>query len=216
MRETLALEMPSSAAMCSWVRRSRRNLSTSSAVARAIWLGNEWGFEERSRKPSTPSARKRATHLPTLFRRRVVLSCRGGLGQPTIHYGANHRRPLGVRRAFLWMSIRSSANRYVWRHQLSRPGPNGQPPESSQLANFAPLDVSRARCRPNHRKIGQKPTVATRWRPNGAPLSLLARWVKSWFSFQMLTGAAEGIRTPDPRITNALLYQLSYRGTRPE
>jgi hypothetical protein len=26
------------------------------------------------------------------------------------------------------------------------------------------------------------------------------------------TGAAEGIRTPDPRITNALLYQLSYRG----
>ena len=27
-----------------------------------------------------------------------------------------------------------------------------------------------------------------------------------------LCGAAEGIRTPDPRITNALLYQLSYRG----
>jgi hypothetical protein len=27
-------------------------------------------------------------------------------------------------------------------------------------------------------------------------------------------GAAEGIRTPDPRITNAVLYQLSYRGTR--
>jgi|HubBroStandDraft_6_1064221.scaffolds.fasta_scaffold117836_2 hypothetical protein len=26
------------------------------------------------------------------------------------------------------------------------------------------------------------------------------------------TGAAEGIRTPDPRITNAVLYQLSYRG----
>ncbi len=25
-------------------------------------------------------------------------------------------------------------------------------------------------------------------------------------------GAAEGIRTPDPRITNAMLYQLSYRG----
>jgi hypothetical protein len=25
-------------------------------------------------------------------------------------------------------------------------------------------------------------------------------------------GAAEGIRTPDPRITNALLYRLSYRG----
>ena len=26
-------------------------------------------------------------------------------------------------------------------------------------------------------------------------------------------GAAEEIRTPDPRITNALLYQLSYSGT---
>jgi hypothetical protein len=26
------------------------------------------------------------------------------------------------------------------------------------------------------------------------------------------SGAAEGIRTPDPRITNALLYRLSYRG----
>jgi hypothetical protein len=27
-------------------------------------------------------------------------------------------------------------------------------------------------------------------------------------------GAAKRIRTPDPRITNALLYQLSYCGTR--
>jgi hypothetical protein len=27
-------------------------------------------------------------------------------------------------------------------------------------------------------------------------------------------GAAEGIRTPDPRITNAVLYRLSYRGGR--
>jgi hypothetical protein len=27
------------------------------------------------------------------------------------------------------------------------------------------------------------------------------------------SGAAEGIRTPDPRITNAVLYRLSYRGT---
>ena len=28
-----------------------------------------------------------------------------------------------------------------------------------------------------------------------------------------LIGAAEGTRTPDPRITNAMLYQLSYCGT---
>jgi hypothetical protein len=29
-------------------------------------------------------------------------------------------------------------------------------------------------------------------------------------------GAAKRIRTPDPRITNALLYQLSYCGALPE
>ena len=34
--------------------------------------------------------------------------------------------------------------------------------------------------------------------------SLERRW--------MLFGAAEGIPTPDPRITNAVLYRLSYRG----
>ena len=28
-------------------------------------------------------------------------------------------------------------------------------------------------------------------------------------------GAARGIRTPDPLITNEVLYQLSYCGTRP-
>jgi hypothetical protein len=32
------------------------------------------------------------------------------------------------------------------------------------------------------------------------------------FSKPVSTGAAKRIRTPDPRITNALLYQLSYCG----
>ena len=36
-------------------------------VAAGVWPGNEWGREERSRKPSTPSARKRSTHLATVF-----------------------------------------------------------------------------------------------------------------------------------------------------
>ena len=31
--------------------------------------------------------------------------------------------------------------------------------------------------------------------------------------FQKATGAAEGTRTPDPIITNDVLYQLSYSGT---
>ena len=29
---------------------------------------------------------------------------------------------------------------------------------------------------------------------------------------KFINGAVEGIRTPDPRITNAVLYQLSYDG----
>jgi hypothetical protein len=34
------------------------------------------------------------------------------------------------------------------------------------------------------------------------------------FTFTNFYGAAKRIRTPDPRITNALLYQLSYCGMR--
>ena len=33
-----------------------------------------------------------------------------------------------------------------------------------------------------------------------------------WVAAKGKNGAAEGIRTPDPRITNAVLYRLSYRG----
>jgi hypothetical protein len=33
--------------------------------------------------------------------------------------------------------------------------------------------------------------------------------------FNYFSGAAKRIRTPDPRITNALLYQLSYCGVQP-
>jgi hypothetical protein len=40
MRETLALEMPISTAMMGAAL-------TASAVAREIWLGDEWGFQER-------------------------------------------------------------------------------------------------------------------------------------------------------------------------
>jgi hypothetical protein len=33
-----------------------------------------------------------------------------------------------------------------------------------------------------------------------------------WMFLEVRVGAAKRIRTPDPRITNALLYQLSYCG----
>ena len=36
-------------------------------VAGGVWLGNERGLEERSRNSSTPSTRKRPTHLATVF-----------------------------------------------------------------------------------------------------------------------------------------------------
>ncbi len=46
------------------------------------------GFsEDRSCKPSTPSARKRSTHLPTVFG--VVWSRPDGHGHAAIHHGAN-------------------------------------------------------------------------------------------------------------------------------
>ena len=48
-------------------QRWRRKLSAASQVASGIWLGDERGFEDRSCKPSTPSARKRSIHLPTVF-----------------------------------------------------------------------------------------------------------------------------------------------------
>jgi hypothetical protein len=129
------------------------------------------GFEERSRKPSTPSARKRMTHLPTVFG--VVWYSRAVaalVSPPATTARTIASRPLGVRQAFLWMSIRSSANRYVWQHQLSRPGPNGQPPESSQLARSSSL---RSPSSPR-RKTRDPGTLAVSLRPSAIGRCCLA------------------------------------------
>ena len=40
------------------------------------------------------------------------------------------------------------------------------------------------------------------------------RWDCGSRTLQLAPGAARGIRTPDPIITNDVLYQLSYCGTR--
>src|SRR5262249_51737442 len=77
-----------------------------------IWVGDERGLEDRSRKPSTPSAQKRSTHLPTVFG--VVLNWRAAAALDMLRSAMARTissRPFGVRRAFLWVSIRSSANR---------------------------------------------------------------------------------------------------------
>jgi hypothetical protein len=74
-------------------------------VAGAVWLGNERGLEERSRKPSTPPARNRSTHLATVFG--VVLNWRAAaaLLNPASTQRAMASRPFGVRGAFLWLFI---------------------------------------------------------------------------------------------------------------
>src|SRR5262249_55995027 len=66
-RQTVAGETPTSAAICLPVWRWRRKTSMASHVAWGVWLSDERGLEERSRKPSTPSARKPLTHLATVF-----------------------------------------------------------------------------------------------------------------------------------------------------
>jgi hypothetical protein len=38
------------------------------------------------------------------------------------------------------------------------------------------------------------------------------KWPRKSSVFKGVYGAGEEIRTPDPRITNALLYRLSYTG----
>src|SRR5262245_46184516 len=127
MRETVAVERPSAAAMWLWVWRSRRQASTASAVASGVWLGNECGREERSRKPSTPSVRKRLTHLSTVFQLALNWRAASALESPLSTTARTmSSRPLGVSRALLWVSIRfvpreslrfgdiSFANRIEW------------------------------------------------------------------------------------------------------
>ncbi len=46
------------------------------------------------------------------------------------------------------------------------------------------------------------------WSSNASRHTKTPRWARRFAS----NGAGEETRTPDPRITNALLYQLSYSG----
>src|SRR5262245_38928410 len=124
MRETEALEMPSSPAMCSCVRRCRRNLSTASAAAREIWLGNEWGLEERSCRPSRPCSLKRSIHLATVLG--VVLKRRAAaalLNPCSTTARTISSRPFGVRQALLWVFIRSPDESLTF-GDISVPGPD--------------------------------------------------------------------------------------------
>src|SRR5947207_4793888 len=135
MRLTVAADTPTSAAICLPVWRCRRKTSTAAHVAGGVWLGNERGLEERSRNPSTPSARNRSTHLATVFAVVLNRTAATAFVRPSsITLRTIASRPFGVRGAFLWVSIRfSPRNLKLQQPQLPRSGPNGQPPESSQL-----------------------------------------------------------------------------------
>ena len=111
MRLTVAAETPTSAAICAPVWRCLRKASTAAHTAGVAWPGDEWGLDERSCNPATPLARKRATHLATVFD--VVLNCRAAAtfdSPPSITLRAIASRPFGVSDAFLCVSIRFSAN----------------------------------------------------------------------------------------------------------
>jgi hypothetical protein len=47
------------------------------------------------------------------------------------------------------------------------------------------------------------------------PLGATVLKTKNFSAWEKLIGAARGIRTPDPLITNEVLYQLSYCGPDP-
>src|SRR5258708_13002041 len=84
MRLTVAGDTPTSMAMCLPVWRCRRKASTAVHLDGGVWLGNERGLEERSRNPSTPSARKRSTHLATVFGGVLNWRTAGGLRTPPL------------------------------------------------------------------------------------------------------------------------------------
>jgi hypothetical protein len=119
-------------------RNVRRDSARAHDLGRRMWpaeLG--WAMNGVLRSDRAIHSRLQCGSARPICRlaRGVVFARRCGLAEPTIHDGVDHLlSTFGVRRAFLWVSIRFSANRFVRRHQRSRSGPNGQPPESSHLA----------------------------------------------------------------------------------
>jgi hypothetical protein len=77
--------------------------------------------------------------------RSVELACSRCRAQPTIHYRPHHLLSTFRREASILVRVHSvPANRLVWRLQRSPPGPNGQPPGSSHLADLGARPVFNA------------------------------------------------------------------------
>jgi hypothetical protein len=98
MRLTVAGDTPTSAAICLPVSRWRRKISMIAHVEGAVWLGNERGLEERSRKPSLIVCAEPFDPLGDRLRRGVELERGGGFAQSsfhTLHHGLSTFRRQG-------------------------------------------------------------------------------------------------------------------------
>lgn len=77
----------------------------------AVRLGLLLGRDDRSAMPAVPSARKRAVQRATTFDVTPYIRAASALEQaPSITARAISSRRRGVKRAYLWMFIRSSEN----------------------------------------------------------------------------------------------------------
>jgi carbamoyl-phosphate synthase small subunit len=76
------------------------------------------------------------------LRGRIELARSRGVGHAAIHNGTNHFLSTFRGQASILMSVHSVTPRIakVWQHQRSGFGPNGQPPESSQLGAWLEAD----------------------------------------------------------------------------
>jgi hypothetical protein len=88
--------------------RCRRRRSISSTTAWSVGCRSRCGRDERSIRPASPSARKRSTHLRTVLTQTPkAVATAFGVCLSINTRRTNSVRLRGVRRAFLWISIRS-------------------------------------------------------------------------------------------------------------
>src|SRR5260221_14448928 len=121
-----------------------------SVIGSGVGRCRQCGLEERSTNPAAPSAAKRSTHLRTVLAltpRAVATAL--ATWPSTRTRRTNSARLCGVSRAFLWMFIRSPLDAEASQPQLPRPGPEGQPNETSQLEHAGAVLAAwpRPRCR---------------------------------------------------------------------
>src|SRR6516165_4648060 len=82
-------------------------LATVAHVADGVWPGNEWGREDRSRKPATPSVREAFNPFGDGLRRGVELARGSGMAQPAFNNTAHHRLSTFRRQRRILVSVHS-------------------------------------------------------------------------------------------------------------